>query len=60
MTKNLTGKKIRMAVYVDPEVYQVLTQERRKTKESESGIAASILDCFVRESAKMATDEAAN
>jgi len=58
--KKLIGQRIRLTVYVPMDVYDGLTKERTKTRESESGIASSILECFVRESAKMAAGETAN
>jgi len=60
MPGNMYHKKVRVAAYIDPEVYEGLKKERSKTRETESGIIASILECFVKESAKMEAEKASN
>lgn len=52
MSANTYGRKVKIATYITNEVYQKLEEERGKTGESQSGIIASILECFVEEASK--------
>jgi hypothetical protein len=49
MTSKMYAGKVRLVTYVTEDVYKKLDEERQRKGESESGLVASILNCFVEE-----------
>jgi hypothetical protein len=43
------GDKVQLTTYVDEDLYNIIEAERRKTKESQSGIIYSVLEAVFRE-----------
>jgi hypothetical protein len=47
MGNNVFGNKVRVISYIDPKIYAEIEKERLTTKESQSGMIASILESYV-------------